>query len=148
MACKWREAVLDACVVSWVDWDENDPRKTINSLLAWHQMVALDPAVSVEAAKLIEQGRQEVMGVPVNRVTNQNVDEVFSYHKASAEEASAIEEVRLDAKRFAKTILRVVPEGADQQAGLRLLRQAMMTCNQAIVLENVGVTGESEREGG
>lgn len=55
----WRSAVIDALVVSHIlqAGHEEDPRKAINDLLAWHQKVALDMAVSQEARDLFEQGR-------------------------------------------------------------------------------------------
>lgn len=53
-ACKWKDAIIDACVVDWVltAEHENDPRKAVNDLLCWQQKLALDPAVSEDAAKL------------------------------------------------------------------------------------------------
>ena len=50
----WREAVIDALVVAHIYRAEHDgdPRKALMDLLAWETQVALDPRVSVEAAKL------------------------------------------------------------------------------------------------
>lgn len=49
----WRDAVIDAMVVDWVLSAENkdDPRRAINDLICWNIKVALDPAVSKEAAR-------------------------------------------------------------------------------------------------
>lgn len=52
--CEWKDAIIDACVVDWIltAEHESDPRKAINDLLGWQYKLALDPAVSEEAAKL------------------------------------------------------------------------------------------------
>ena len=55
----WKEAVLEACVVACIGFDENDPRKTLANLLNWEASIALDPAVSSDARALIERGRKE-----------------------------------------------------------------------------------------
>lgn len=45
----WYEALLDACMVAHIGFNEADPRKTIHDLITWHVQVALDPLVSVVA---------------------------------------------------------------------------------------------------
>ncbi len=55
---KWKQAVIEACVVNCIGWDENDPIKTLADLVAWEVKVALDPKVSKEAAE-IEAGALE-----------------------------------------------------------------------------------------
>jgi hypothetical protein len=47
----WRDAVVDACVVNWVP-EVGTPRDIVRALLANESRIALDPAVSEEAAKL------------------------------------------------------------------------------------------------
>lgn len=54
----WKEAVLDACTIACIGWDELDPRKSINDLVNWHVQVALDPKVSEAAQALIDSGAQ------------------------------------------------------------------------------------------
>ena len=51
---KWKEAVIDACVVSWVlkKEHENNPKLAVNDLCVWCHSVALDPKVSSEAKAL------------------------------------------------------------------------------------------------
>lgn len=51
---EWKNAIIDATVCNWTyqEKHENDPRAAVNALLAWESQVALDPAVSEEAAKL------------------------------------------------------------------------------------------------
>jgi hypothetical protein len=68
-------------------------------------------------------------------VTKQNVDDVFTYHAPDLEQQAALTHVRQSAKELAKTMLDHVPACADQQAALRLLREAVMTANAAIALK-------------
>jgi hypothetical protein len=58
----WKDAVIDAAVVGWTYCaaDEDDPRACLSRIMAMNSQIALDPAVSSEAAALIERGRQEV----------------------------------------------------------------------------------------
>jgi hypothetical protein len=58
----WKDAVIDAAVVGWTYCaaDDDDPRGCLSRIMAMNQQIALDPAVSSEAAALIERGRQEV----------------------------------------------------------------------------------------
>jgi hypothetical protein len=59
MANPWKEAIIEACVVNHLDWDDNDPRKTLAALIAWECKCALDPDISEEAQALIERGWKE-----------------------------------------------------------------------------------------
>lgn len=65
----WKEAVLDACSVNHLPWDENDPRKTMTELLAWERMVALNPKVSEEAAV-----RETMTALPDDEVERRFMD--------------------------------------------------------------------------
>lgn len=67
-------------------------------------------------------------------VTKGNVEDVFTYHPPTPAQVEAYSALREDAKRLARTILEVVPPCADQQAALRLLREAVMTANAAVAL--------------
>jgi hypothetical protein len=70
-------------------------------------------------------------------VTNANVEEVFTYHAPDQVQIEQLQRVRLAAKELARVILENVPGSADQQASLRLLREAVMTANAAIALRGV-----------
>lgn len=54
-AQEWREAVLNELIVAHIYTKEHDtnPRKAIQDAITWHCQVALDPAVSSDAQKLI-----------------------------------------------------------------------------------------------
>lgn len=58
---EWKEAVIEALIVDCIyrNDHENDPYGAIGELISWETKIALDPAVSSDAAALIERGRQE-----------------------------------------------------------------------------------------
>lgn len=62
-AADFTDAVFESCAVSCVDFDANDPRKTVRDLIAWNVQIALDPRVSSQALALIERGRRESLPV-------------------------------------------------------------------------------------
>jgi hypothetical protein len=51
---EWKEAVINACIIDCLDWYGNDPGRTIRELCQWEQILALDPRVSSDAQKLID----------------------------------------------------------------------------------------------
>ena len=65
----------------------------------------------------------------------ENVEDVFTYHSPDDQQIEDLKAVRHDAKRLARTVLERAPNCADTQAGLRLLREAVMTFNAAIALK-------------
>ena len=67
-------------------------------------------------------------------VTKENVDQVFTYHAPDAAQIESLQKVRTKARELAVTMLDEVPLSADQQAAIRLLREAVMTANAAIAL--------------
>lgn len=70
----WKEAVIDACVIAHIGWDENDPRKSLHDLISWHVAVSLDPQVSSDAQALIERGRLEAAHtMPSNAPEQQDI---------------------------------------------------------------------------
>jgi hypothetical protein len=70
----------------------------------------------------------------MGQVNLANVDDVFTYQAPDDKQKEQLQVVREDAKRLARTILETTPICADQQASLRLLREAVMTANAAIAL--------------
>lgn len=67
-------------------------------------------------------------------VTTANVDDVFSYHAPKEGQPAQYEAIRGKAREMAQVILANTPGCADQQAAIRLLREAVMTANAAIAL--------------
>jgi hypothetical protein len=66
--------------------------------------------------------------------TDGDIEEIFTYHTPTADQIPLYVDVRASARAFAHTILRCVPQSADQTAAIRLLRQCVMTCNSGIAL--------------
>jgi hypothetical protein len=48
----WKEAIIQACIVNCIDWDESSAEKSLAALLKYEVETALDPRVSERAAKL------------------------------------------------------------------------------------------------
>ena len=57
----WRDAVTDALVSGGIysQAHDSDPRKAVADLIAWEVKIALDTAVSAEAAALVQRGQSE-----------------------------------------------------------------------------------------
>lgn len=63
----WRQAVVDACVTNQLAW-EDDPHKTLASLIAWETRIVLDPAISSAAQALIDRGRMHGLSAATQAV--------------------------------------------------------------------------------
>jgi hypothetical protein len=67
-------------------------------------------------------------------VTKENLKDVFTYHAPTPVQLEQYAALRSAAADFADTILDNTPTCADQQAALRLVREAVMTANAAVAL--------------
>jgi len=65
-------------------------------------------------------------------ITNQDLENWFTYHPPKDSDLTKYAAIRGAAKFFAKVILEVTPEGPDQSAAIRKLREVVMTANQSI----------------
>jgi hypothetical protein len=63
-----------------------------------------------------------------------DLDHIFKYHAPTPETLKAYTAIREGAKAFAALLVENTPEGADQAAALRLIREASMTANAAVAL--------------
>lgn len=68
-------------------------------------------------------------------ITRDTARDAFTYHAPSPEQIEKITKVREAAIHLAETICDQVPQGADQQAAIRKVSEALMTANKGIVLE-------------
>jgi len=73
----------------------------------------------------------------INKVTLLNVDNWMNYHAPNDFQQVSLQNLRKSAKQFARDILINCPDCADTSAALRLLKQALMTANQSIILNEV-----------
>lgn len=65
---------------------------------------------------------------------------LFTYHAPTPEQIQALQNVRIQAKDLARTIVANCPAGPDRSAAIRKLREAVMTANAAIVMPNGAVS--------
>jgi hypothetical protein len=72
---------------------------------------------------------------PSNRVTLQNLANVFTYHPPTAAQRLDYEAIRKAAMDFSLVLLSRVPDCADRSAAIRHVREAVMSANAAIALE-------------
>jgi hypothetical protein len=68
-------------------------------------------------------------------VDESNLKDVFTYHAPDEAQLLQYSAIRTAAREFALTILENTPTCADQQAALRLCREAVMTANAAVALK-------------
>lgn len=57
----FKEAVEDACIVNYLDWDDQNPKQTMRKLIKLEVEMSLDPRISVEARKLITLGMEQAV---------------------------------------------------------------------------------------
>jgi hypothetical protein len=65
-----------------------------------------------------------------------DVKPFFVYHQPTEKQIPRYEAIRAAANEFAEVIIVNTPEGADQTAAIRKVREAVMTANAAIALEH------------
>lgn len=66
--------------------------------------------------------------------TVEMIEDMFTYHPPSPDQLPKYQNIRQAAKAFALVLIENTPESADQSATIRLLRQTVMSANQAIAL--------------
>lgn len=65
-------------------------------------------------------------------ISKEQLKNWFTYHPPTEGQNEAYRELREKGLELADTILRVVPEGADQSDAIRSVRNAVMTANAGI----------------
>jgi hypothetical protein len=73
------------------------------------------------------------MSHPSNKVTFENIEDIFSYHNEEWK-IPHYKEIREAAKNLAVVIVSTTPDCADRAAALRKLRETVMTANAAVAL--------------
>jgi len=64
-----------------------------------------------------------------------DLENIFKYHAPTSDQLPKYEKLRAAAKAFAQAIVDNSPQGPDQTAAIRKVREAVMTANAAIALE-------------
>jgi hypothetical protein len=67
--------------------------------------------------------------------TEKQLKEIFTYHAPNAEQQVKYQVLRTAALEFAKVLVEITPESADQTACIRKLRECVMTANASIALD-------------
>lgn len=75
---------------------------------------------------------------PSNKVTNENLGDVMTYHAPKDFQVGIYASINEAAKAFAAQILASCPDCADRSAALRAVREARMWANAAVALEPEG----------
>ncbi len=65
-------------------------------------------------------------------MTKEQLDVWFTFHPATPADGTAYDALRSAGHEFAKTILKLTPQGEDQEVAIRKVREAVMTANAAI----------------
>lgn len=68
-------------------------------------------------------------------ITEQDIENWFTYHSPSPEQLPKYSKIREVGKNLAQVILDNTPPSADQTAAIRKVREAVMTANAAIACE-------------
>lgn len=106
------------------------------------ERLPLDEA-RVRARELVTAAR--MANHPSNKLTLENLDDAFTYHRPTDAQVPKYEAINLAAKAFAKTVLENAPDCADRSSALRLVNQARMEANSAIARDPVEAVTESTR---
>ena len=67
----------------------------------------------------------------------EELDNIFSYHSPKGDQPERYVKIRDAGKALAQTILDCTPGCADQTAAIRKVREAVMTANAAIAINEV-----------
>jgi len=74
-------------------------------------------------------------GVFTTTLSDEDLDNFFTYHAPTAEQKDSYEVIRYAAKILATTIRDNCPVNADTSMAIRKVREAVMTANAAIACE-------------
>lgn len=84
--------------------------------------------------------------VNYRRAMNEKLQNWFTYHAPRGDQIKRYKNIREAGRVLAATIIASTPEGDDQDAALRKVREAVMTANAAIALEKRDQEEEEEEE--
>lgn len=70
-------------------------------------------------------------------MSDEQIDNIFTYHKPFGNQPQRYEEMRDEAKSLARTIQRACPESREKALALTNLQQAIMWANASIAINEV-----------
>lgn len=68
-------------------------------------------------------------------MNQKTIDHLFTYHPPSQDQIPKYNELREAAKKFAKTVYRLTPEGEEKKIAIQKIREAVMFANASIACE-------------
>lgn len=71
-----------------------------------------------------------------------DLDNIFTYHAPLGDQAERYTRLREAAKEFAKLIVELTPESAEQTLAIRDVQRATMLANAAIAINEAGQEGD------
>lgn len=77
----------------------------------------------------------------------QEIDHLFTYHAPGLENLARFDAIREAGKYFALVLSNNTPNGPDQSAAIRKVREAVMTANAAIACHQPGPSNQVLRAG-
>ena len=75
-------------------------------------------------------------------MTNEELDNIFKYHAPGGTQVARYSAIREAGKALAQTILACTPGCADQTAAIRKVREAVMTANAAIAINEEPIVAQ------
>lgn len=72
----------------------------------------------------------------MGHITQDNLDNWFTYHAPTEDQIEKYQKLRQSGKFLAETILENVPDGPDQSAAIRKVREAIMTANAGLACDS------------
>lgn len=80
-AAKWRDPLIEACIVNWCYKAEHDtnPKLALNDCISREVEWALSPQISKEAVKLIEQGFQKGISMAADIIKDFRKPDKFAH---------------------------------------------------------------------
>lgn len=71
---------------------------------------------------------------PSNKVTEENLHDIFTFHAPLPPQIKSYAEIRNAAEDFARVILENCPDCADRSVAIRKIRETVMVANASIAL--------------
>lgn len=111
-----------------------DPGALISALDS-HPQISVESTVIGEPVGAIRVTRIILNPALARKPGALDLDHIFMYHAPGNDDVPRYQKLREAAKAFAQVIVDETPEGADQSAAIRLVREAVMTSNAAVALK-------------
>lgn len=116
----------------WTLGERDDEKKTHPCMVPYDQLPEGQKQKDALFHRSVENGVKELL-----RDRRAEIAPLFTYHAPKGDQPGRYVILRDAARAFAEAIIENTAKGADQSAALRKVREAVMTANASIALENV-----------